>query len=365
MERNSGGSWLASPSYDFGFFVLPGLVSALAAAIWFGLSGAQAEDSLALWIGGVLLVDVAHVYASLYRTYFDAEARRLHGARLWWIPALVAWLGFLAHLESPRLFWGCLAYIAVFHFIKQHIGFALLYVKAGKEAQVEDRWVRITLWTVTLAPVLAWHARLPRQFSWFTATDFITGFPQEVATFALWLQLPVLMVLCWRRYQLARRGKANIMVPLLVLTPALTWNMGIVWFDDDRVFTITNIFVHGIPYLALVWLAGGKSQSAKLLPRCLRNRWLVVAAAFYGLLAIFAFMEEGLWDQLVWHEHELVFGDWGIRLDSWTTALAVALLTLPQGTHYILDRFIWRPGPQNPHLARQLGLAPGPTETGP
>ena len=41
-------------------------------------------------------------------------------------------------------------------------------------------------------------------------------------------------------------------------------------------------------------------------------------------------------------------------------AVVVALLTVPQATHYVLDRFIWRVGPQNPALAEQLGLRARP-----
>ena len=40
-----------------------------------GLACDGDHDSLLLWIVGVLLVDVAHVYASLYRTYLDPVAR--------------------------------------------------------------------------------------------------------------------------------------------------------------------------------------------------------------------------------------------------------------------------------------------------
>jgi hypothetical protein len=315
---------------------------------------------LALWIGGVLLVDVAHVYASLYRTYFDAEARQLHGARLWWTPALVFWFGFLLHLESKELFWSVLAYIAVFHFIKQHLGFALLYVKAAGEEKADDRAVRVTLWTVTLAPVVYWHSRLPRDFEWFTAKDFITGVPEWLGELALWVQVPVLAYFAWKRVGLVRAGRPNWMLVLLVMTPALTWNMGIVWFNDDRVFTLTNVCLHGIPYFALVWLTGGRQRCESALPRSFAALPILLAAAFYLLLVTLAVLEEGLWDQLIWHEHQVLFGDWGLRLEGWVVALVVALLTLPQATHYILDRWIWRPGPKNPHLASQLGLGAPP-----
>ena len=144
------------------------------------------------------------------------------------------------------------------------------------------------------------------------------------------------------------------MVPLLVALTAASWNLGIVAFDDGRVFTLTNVFLHGVPYMALVWVAGGSDRVRAQLGE--RRPALVIAAAFYGLLALLAIVEEAAWDRLVWHEHPALFGEGGLDLDAAGLALAVAVLSVPQATHYVLDRFIWRVGPKNPKLAAQLGL---------
>ena len=68
--------FLRSPAFDLGWFVLPGLLAALLGVV-LGVTSPEppTHDSLLLWIVGVLLVDVAHVYASLYRTYRDPLAR--------------------------------------------------------------------------------------------------------------------------------------------------------------------------------------------------------------------------------------------------------------------------------------------------
>jgi hypothetical protein len=306
-----------------------------------------------VWIAGVLLVDVAHVYASLYRTYLDPVARRIHRRRLIAAPLLCAWLGFLVHLESPLLFWGLLAYVAIFHFIKQHVGFALLYVRAGDEGPRDRRLVDLTIWTGTLAPVVWWHAHLPTSFAWFMPGDLLTGLPPLAGTLALALELPVWLVFLARRTRLAIQGRANPMVPLLVVVPAVCWHLGIVAFDDDRIFTITNVFLHGIPYMALVWLAGGRDRVADRV----RRGAVAVLAAFYGLLLALALAEEFLWDRLIWHDHPELFGaSTPLDLHPVLTAAAVALLAVPQATHYLLDRWIWRVGPDNPALAEQLGF---------
>ncbi|MCB9568887.1 MAG: hypothetical protein H6710_17015 [Myxococcales bacterium] len=351
--------WLRSPAFDLGFFVAPGLVAALAALALWAASPTPREVGPGLWIVAVLLVDVAHVYASLYRTYLDPVARRIHRRRLIAAPLLCAWVGLLLHLESPLLFWGVMAYVAIFHFIKQHLGFALLYVRAAGEGPLDRKLVIAAIWAGTLAPVVRWHAELPRNFSWFVDGDMITGAPAWLGDLALALEAPILAGFVLRRLALALRGRGHgPMIPLLVLTPALTWHLGIVWLNDDRVFTLTNVLLHGIPYLALVWLAGGRAWVRARLPTA---GPLALFAAFYGLLVALGVGEEWLWDRLVWHDHPQLFGGGeDLDLHPLAAALVTALLAVPQATHYLLDRWIWRVGPENPALAGQLGLAPAP-----
>jgi hypothetical protein len=347
--------WLVSPSFDLGWFIGPGLLAVLVALV-VGLNLAPAEDdSLALWIGGVLLVDVAHVWASLYRTYLDPEARKLHASLLTWTPVLVALLAFMAHAVSARLFWGALAYVAVFHFIKQQEGFVMLYLRAGGETNPHDRRLaKAAIWAGTVAPVTWWHARLPRRFAWFMPDDFIAGMPELIGTFAVWAQVPILLGFVLRRAWLYRSKRpGHPMVVLLVVLTALSWNLGIVWFDDGRVFTLTNVFIHGVPYLALVWVAGGAGQVRRRLPTA---GTLALVGVFHGLLVLLAVGEEALWDRVVWHEHEQLFGVGGLDLGEFGIAIAVALLSVPQATHYMLDRYIWRVGPSNPRLGSQLRL---------
>ncbi len=352
---------IMSPGRDFAWFVLPGLVAA-AAGLAIGLGDPQrsSDSGVGLWIVGVLMVDVAHVWASLYRTYLDPVARRHHRRRLIAAPLLCAWLGFLLHLESALLFWSVLAYIAIFHFIKQHVGFALLYVRGGGESRADRKLVEAAVWAGTLGPVIWWHAHLPTRFAWFVDGDLVTGLPPIVGTAALWLQVPVWLAFFGRRIQLARRGHRNPLLPWLVAVPALNWHLGIVVFDDDRIFTITNVFLHGVPYLALVWVAGGRDRVGAALTRVkVPVTPVAIAAAFYGLLLALAVSEEALWDRLVWHDRPQLFGDSGVALEpgSLAAAAVVALLTVPQATHYLLDRWIWRAGPDNPALARQLGFS--------
>lgn len=347
---------IVSPRFDVGWFVLPGVCSAVL-GLAIGLFGEEGHEvGPLLWIVLVLGIDVAHVWSTLWRTYLDPRARERHRRRLLVVPALVAWLGFLLHLESPATFWTVLAYLAIFHFIKQHVGFALLYVRKAGESRLDRRLTEAAVWAGTLAPVVWWHAHLPRSFAWFVDGDLFAGLPEVVGGVALLLELPVLVAFVVRRWQL-RAGK-NPMVAALVLVPAFNWHLGIVLFDDDRIFTLTNVVMHGVPYLALVWIAGGRERVRAVVAARRALGPVALAAAYVLGLLVLASLEEALWDRLVWHDRPWLFGEgpgWALAHPV-VTAIVVALLTVPQATHYLLDRWIWRAGPDNPELAAQLGL---------
>lgn len=350
---------LISPRADAIWFCLPGVVAALAGTAWGLLAPETNMEPLWLWIVAVLLVDVAHVYASLYRTYFDPGARKRHRRLLIAAPLGCLWVSFLLYLESPALFWTVLAYVAVFHFIKQHEGFAMLYVRKARESRWDRRLARLAIWTTTAGPVLHWHVHLPREFAWFVEGDLV-GWVQGqhwLGTTALVVEAAAVAAFLVHRI-VVRRGTRNPILVALVLLPALNWNLGIVIFNDDAVFTITNVLMHGVPYLALVFVAGGRQVVGQRLgPKGDAAAGVaVVAVAFYAVLAALAFAEEFAWDRLVWGDHPTLFGESSSALGELALAFVVALLTVPQATHYILDRYIWRAGPKNPDLARQLSL---------
>ena len=60
-----------------------------------------------------------------------------------------------------------------------------------------------------------------------------------------------------RQIQLAASGRPwSPGKSLVVATTWLSWWVGIVVFDSDYAFTVTNVLIHGVPYLALVWRYG-------------------------------------------------------------------------------------------------------------
>jgi hypothetical protein len=69
------------------------------------------------------------------------------------------------------------------------------------------------------------------------------------------------------------------------------------------------------------------------------------ALLFIGTIITLSYFEEGLWDSLIWRDHEELFSIFNSLpqvSNHWMLSVLVPLLALPQITHYILDGFIWR-----------------------
>lgn len=353
---NPRGAWLVSPGWDVAVFG----GSALAAFALLGLgqlSGVlDGETPVWTWIATVVFVDVAHVWATAYRVYLDPEEmRRRHGLYLA-IPLLAYVAGVLLYSLGAALFWRALAYVAVAHFVRQQYGWLALYRRRLGVASRLDRVLDdAAIYSATLYPLVYWHANLPRSFEWFLAGDFIPGLPKASADWLFPVHIALTLAYVLRQAQLATQGRPiSHGKNLIVATTWLSWYVGIVLFDSDYAFTVTNVLVHGIPYLAFVWAYERRrwdGAPAAAVARLFRpHRW-----PFYllPLLAV-AWLEEWGWDRVLWHEHGGLFPGPELLLARGTLALVVPLLALPQATHYLLDAWIWRVRPENPELVKLL-----------
>src|SRR5262245_44823430 len=128
------------------------------------------------WIAFVLCIDVAHVWTTLFRTYLDPEELRRRRAAYVGIPVACYAAGVALHAVSDRWFWRALAYVAVFHFVRQQVGWVAIYRARAGERKKVDRWLDdAVVYAATGWPLLVWHTSLPRSFRWFMDGDFLDG----------------------------------------------------------------------------------------------------------------------------------------------------------------------------------------------
>jgi hypothetical protein len=338
--------WLGKPWTDILFILLPPFVCLLIITLFPALFQDAKGISDASWVVLILLIDVAHVYSTLYRTYFDPVAFNKQRTILLAIPVIGFIVGVMLYSIGPGLFWRLLAYTAVFHFVRQQYGFMRLYSRREPKNSISSMIDTLTIYYATIYPLLYWHLNGPRNFNWFVENDFI--YLRSGTLLLILKMLYFALMATWlvkETIQWIKSKQVNIPKLLVVSGTALSWYGGIVYFNGDLAFTLLNVVSHGIPYMALIWIYGRKNYIAT------QSRFLRVVFSkyglfvFLGLLFLFAFIEEGLWDIAVWKEHGNMFGLSGFSapsFDKTILAFIVPLLALPQITHYILDGFIWR-----------------------
>ena len=327
--------WLFSRPVDLCAFLGSAILSLvlLAVGAQFGLLNSDTPEWT--WVAAILLVDVAHVYATGFRVYFD----RVELQRRPWLYSLTplfAWLiGMAVYSESHTWFWRVLAYMAVFHFVRQQYGWVALYRSRDNDVGGAGYWIdTVAIYMATVYPLIYWHAHLPRQFFWFLEGDF-AELPGVIATIAMpvyWLSLALYFARSLYRAIVLR--KPNPGKDIVVATTAICWYIGIITFNSDYAFTVTNVIIHGVPYMVLVYwyqCLGNAERPTRHWPK---------VATFLATIWVLAYLEEMIWDCGLWHERSWLFGnEWRIGQLEF---MLVPLLAVPQVTHYVLDGFIWK-----------------------
>ena len=337
--------WLGRKGIEILFILLPPFASLAFIACCPSLFRNNDEIPEAGWVILILLIDVAHVYSTLYRTYFDRRSFHQYRRPLIVIPLTGFMIGILLYAQSPLLFWRMLAYLAVFHFIRQQYGFLRIYSRQEK-ITIRARWIdTFTIYYATLYPLIYWHLSEPRNFNWFVDNDFIL-FRDDLLFFLARL-LYWMMLLVWlvrETVSFYRNRYLNIPRIGIITGTILSWYFGIVWFNGDMAFTLLNVVSHGIPYMALIWIHGEKQHrtGSGFLKKVFSGYGVLL---FLGIIFLLAYLEEGLWDMTVWKEHVNLFAAFHLTSSHpgrIGLIFLVPLLALPQITHYIIDGFIWR-----------------------
>ncbi|MGI9034476.1 MAG: hypothetical protein ACR2GD_00405 [Pyrinomonadaceae bacterium] len=330
--------WLFSAPVDLSVFLGSAVLSLLLLAVGWQFGFLNNESPEWTWIAAVLLIDVAHVWSTSFRVYFDAAEFK----RRVWLYSLVPVFGYAVgvalYSEGELTFWKALALLAVFHFVRQQYGWVALYRRKLRETSNITWWIdAAAIYLATIYPLAFWMTSLPRNFDWFVRDDFFSLpsfveqilFPVYVLSLAAYFGKSI--------YLYFTTGFLNIGKDIVVLTTVVCWYVGIVALNSDYAFTVTNVIIHGVPYFALVYFyAKSRRETAGRFYKSISSNWIIFLATLWAL----AYIEELFWNRGVWHEHEFLFGaNWD--LDDWKMYL-VPLLAVPQLTHYILDGFVWR-----------------------
>lgn len=332
------GPWLFGAKTDLAVFGGSAILALALVAIGAPLGLLHVDSPEWIWLACILGIDVAHVWSTSFRVYLDPSEVRRRPLLYLGLPVLCYALGVLVHAFASHAFWTALAYLAVFHFVRQQAGWVKLYQRRQAVSRFDRALDLATVYVATLYPILWWHGHLPRQFHWFLEGDFIVTASGALSDALMPVYWGIGGVYLARQVFLAARGELQVGKALVVVTTWACWYVGIIALDSDYAFTVTNVLIHGIPYLALTFRYGrARAKTSDAMRRVLRGGLV----AFLATVVIAAFLEELFWDRYVWHERSWLFGE-GVTLEGLALTFVVPLLALPQAVHYALDGFVWR-----------------------
>ncbi|WP_462248351.1 hypothetical protein [Ekhidna sp.] len=323
----------------------------------------MSDVPLWVWVTVVVGIDVSHVWSSIHRTYLDKEEFSNHRKLFIVAPILSFVLSFGLAAISIDLFWRCLAYVAVFHFVKQQFGFMRIYKARAQDFRKKVIGDNFIIYLSMLYPIFYWHTQPDLDFAWFVHGDFIQLPAWNIDRLLVkqvgnWCYFGLIGFWLVEEIQSSIKEKQEFPIGkcLWVLTTVGNWFLGIVYFNSDLVFTITNVVAHGVPYLALVIFYQTKKQDIKA-PKRWNSYAKTTLIIVISVLAL-ALAEEYLWDVMVYRENESFFGSLIAYPDELPSLiiqlLSIGLLAIPQVTHYILDGFIWKNNAKNPYLKKIL-----------
>ena len=244
------------------------------------------------------------------------------------------------------------------------------YGKVDFKKKISDKLV---IYTSMLYPVFYWHINTKRDFSWFVDGDFfnLSQFISQVEVWDISLLtlinqtgsfLYFVLLGAWLIEELFLTRKYQQKIPMgkliWILTTACNWYLGIVYFNSDFAFSLTNVVAHGIPYLVLLFFY---VERKKILQSPSVPIAKIVGHIGFMLIVvlILAFGEEYLWDMFLFRDNPKFFQSirnypFDLVSSPYAKSLTFAMLSLPQVTHYVLDGFIWKKNNKNPYLSKVL-----------
>ncbi|EKT3965522.1 hypothetical protein NTJ12_000557 [Flavobacterium psychrophilum] len=331
-------TWIHKPLTDSVFILSPPFVI-LAIIVVFQKQLVVIENhySFYTWLFLIVFIDVAHVYATLFKTYFVASEFQKRKKLYLGLPLLCLGIGMVLFAFGSTVFWSVLAYVAVFHFVRQQYGFMRLYARNEDKT---NAWIdNLVIYTATLYPMFFWFLSPKKIFNWFIPNEFFRFENQVLVSILTWVYVVVLVFYGIQTlYKSIKEQYFNIPKNAIIIGTTLSWYFGIVYFNNDLIFTLLNVVSHGVPYIALIYLNEIEKKSSTELGILQYLKQYSGLFIFIAILLLIAFTEEYLWEITVWNEYfsisDFDFSPWQFLL--------VPLLTVPQFTHYLLDGFIWK-----------------------
>jgi hypothetical protein len=292
---------------------------------------------VAIW---AVVFDETHGFATISRTYFDAEERARRGRWLWGSLAFFFAIGPILillklgdWLELGTELWG------YYHIYRQHYGFMMMYKKKNRDFKPEDTRIdQLFLATAFYFPFLTYalHDKEAAALLPFPIPPRLGGLVENVLLFALILISLVYVARQWMKWRegLPLNWPKQILFASAIPINFLLFRSGMPLLG---VYAAATIF-HDIQYHRLVWFYNQNKYGSDAVQArkygfatLVNSRWL----AYLACALVYALIFDGI------PRFGLIpgrgAGDVNLR-----NQLIFAFFAAPGLLHYWIDAHIWK-----------------------
>ena len=337
VQERARTGWIVSPRADLFWFTAGG--AAFAYLFWALRRFASVPLILLVAVWAVVF-DETHGFATISRTYLDAQERERRGRWLWGSLAFFLAVGpvlILLHLgdwlELATVLWG------YYHVFKQHYGFMMMYKKKNRDFLPEDtRLDKLFFAAGFYYPFLTYplHSKEAAEILPFPILPRLASIYENVLLFLLIL---VTLAYVVRQVQKFRQGLSLDWPEQLLFASAIPVNFLLLRSSMPilGVYAAVTIF-HNVQYHRLVWFYNQNKYGPDLGPArkyglatLVNARWLTYVAA----AAAYAFVFDVV-PRFILKDHV------GLMNVGTRNRLIFSFFAAPGLLHYWIDGHIWK-----------------------
>jgi hypothetical protein len=337
VQSRTQPKWIISGRTDFLWFTFGGAGAAyLFWALW-RFASVPLILLAAIW---AIVFDETHGYATISRTYFDAQERQKRGRWLWRSLAFFLAIGpvmILLHLgnwlEFGTELWG------YYHIFKQHYGFMMMYKKKNRDFDRKDMRIdKIFFAAAVYYPFVTYplHDKEVASLLPFPVSPRVGSAFENFLLFALILIALTYVVRQWEKW---RAGLGLNWPKQALFAAAIPLNF--LLFRSSMpllgVYAAATIF-HNIQYHRLVWFYNQNKYGQALaqakkygLATLINSRWLTYVACAAAYAIVFDVIPRFV-----------LRGEVGLMGVGTRNQLIFSFFAAPGLLHYWIDGHIWK-----------------------
>jgi hypothetical protein len=338
---NFSGKWIFSAKQDVIYFSGTLVLSAIIVILMKSFSFLPNQETTSLTFLFFILFSEAHVYSTLFRTYFNSKELVTHPKKYFFIPLTTFLVAYFFYRYSSLVFYRLISYAIFFHIIRQQIGFVALAAVPGPDADKNKKWDYAFVYIISCCCLLWRHGhQTTNYFGHFIPGDMIQ-IPTHIAdTFLpiMWIYLSLYILRS--AYQFYKTQNLPVSKFHILITTLAFWYFSLVHIDATFYLIITKALFHGLPYMALIYKNTSRLNSVNNIrfPNLIKKKVLF----FIFLIFLLAYLENWGWYSFIYTTSSPWFLDTKLVLSESAFAFTLALLWTPALAHVVIDGFIWK-----------------------